>query len=100
MKGAFDHGNHLTAFPPVGDYAFLSDCETTALVAPNGAVEWMCAPRMDSASVFAAVLDRGAGAVRLGAAEAEVPHDRRYLPGTLVLETNWNVGEGWIIVRD
>ena len=33
-------------------------------------------------------------------AEAEVPHDRRYLPGTLVLETSWNVGEGWLIVRD
>ena len=89
-----------SAFPPIGDYAFLSDCETTALVAPNGAVEWMCAPRMDSASVFAAMLDRGAGSFRLGAAEAEVPHDRRYLPGTLVLETSWNVGEGWIIVRD
>ena len=89
-----------SAFPPIGDYAFLSDCETTALVAPNGAIEWMCAPRMDSPSVFAAMLDRGAGSFRLSAAEAEVPQDRRYLPGTLVLETSWNVGEGWIIVRD
>ncbi len=89
-----------SAFPPIGDYGFLSDCETTALVAPNGAIEWMCAPRMDSPSVFAAMLDRGAGSFRLGAAEAEVPQDRRYLPGTLVLETSWNVGEGWIIVRD
>jgi GH15 family glucan-1,4-alpha-glucosidase len=87
-------------FPPIGDYAFLSDCETTALVAPNGAVEWMCAPRLDSPSVFAAMLDRGAGSFRLGAADADVPHDRRYVPGTLVLETSWNVGEGWIIVRD
>ena len=87
-------------YPPIGDYAFLSDCETTALIAPNGAVEWMCAPRMDSPSVFGALLDRGAGYFRLGAADAEVPHDRRYLPGTLVLETSWNVGEGWLIVRD
>ena len=87
-------------YPPIGDYAFLSDCETNALVAPNGAIEWMCLPRMDSASVFGALLDRGAGYFRIGAAEAEVPHDRRYLPGTLVLETSWNVGEGWIIVRD
>ena len=87
-------------FPPIADYAFLSDCETTALVAPNGAVEWLCAPRLDSPSVFGAILDRGAGSFRLGAAEAEVPQDRRYLPGTLVLETSWNVGEGWIIVRD
>jgi len=87
-------------YPPIGDYGFLSDCETTALVAPNGAVEWMCVPRLDSPSVFGALLDRGAGYFRLGAAEAEVPHDRRYLPGTLVLETSWNVGEGWLIVRD
>jgi alpha,alpha-trehalase len=87
-------------FPPIADYGFLSDCETTALVAPNGAIEWMCAPRLDSPSVFAAMLDRGAGSFRLGAADAEVPHDRRYIPGTLVLETSWNVGEGWIIVRD
>ena len=65
-------------YPPIGDYGFLSDCESTALVAPNGAVEWMCAPRMDSPSVFGALLDRGAGHFRLGAAEAEVPHDRRY----------------------
>ena len=87
-------------YPPIGDYGFLSDCETTALVAPNGAVEWMCTPRMDSPSLFAALLDRGAGYFRMGAAEAEVPQDRRYLPGTLVLETSWNVGEGWLIVRD
>jgi GH15 family glucan-1,4-alpha-glucosidase len=90
----------MSPFPPIADYAFLSDCETTALVAPNGAVEWMCAPRMDSPSVFGALLDRGAGYFRLGSAEMGVPHARRYLPGTLVVETSWNVGEGWVIVRD
>jgi len=89
-----------TPFPPIGEYAFLSDCETTALVAPSGAIEWMCLPRMDSPSVFGAILDRGAGTFRLGPADVSVPADRRYLPGTLVLETSWNVGEGWVIVRD
>ena len=63
MKGAFDHGSHVSAFPPIADYAFLSDCETTALVAPNGNVEWMCLPRMDSPSVFGAILDRDAGSL-------------------------------------
>src|SRR5436190_2060945 len=44
-------------FPPIADYAYLSDCETAALIAPSGNVEWMCAPRMDSPSLFAAILD-------------------------------------------
>jgi GH15 family glucan-1,4-alpha-glucosidase len=89
-----------TPFPPIADYAFLSDCEVTALIAPSGAVEWLCLPRLDSPSVFGAILDRGAGAFRLGPAEVSVPDSRRYLPGTLVLETTWNVGEGWVTVHD
>jgi len=91
----------LSPFPPIADYGFLSDCHTTALVAPNGNVEWLCLPRMDSASVFGAILDRDAGGFRLGPADAMVPASRRYLPGTMVLETSWVVdGGGWIIVRD
>jgi alpha,alpha-trehalase len=87
-------------FPPIADYAFLSDCETTALVAPDGAVEFMCLPRMDSATVFAAMLDREAGTFRLGPADVAVPVGRRYLPGTMVLETTWMNRTGWVIVRD
>jgi Trehalase-like, N-terminal len=52
----------VTTFPPIGDYAFLSNCEQNCLVAPDGAVEWMCLPRPDSPSVFGALLDRTAGA--------------------------------------
>jgi alpha,alpha-trehalase len=89
-----------SAFPPIADYAFLSDCETTALVAPSGNIEWMCLPRMDSPSVFASMLDRDAGGFRLGPAEVRVPAARRYLPGTMVLETSWGTPTGWIIVRD
>jgi GH15 family glucan-1,4-alpha-glucosidase len=87
-------------FPPIADYGFLSDCETTALVGPNGAVEWMCLPRMDSPSVFGAILDRDAGHFRVGPADVLVPAARRYLPGTMVLETSWGTRGGWIIVRD
>ena len=89
-----------TPFPPIGDYGFLSDCESIALVAPSGNVEWMCLPRIDSPSIFAAVLDRHAGSFRLGPADEMVPADRRYLPGTLVLETSWGTPTGWIVVRD
>jgi GH15 family glucan-1,4-alpha-glucosidase len=87
-------------FPPIADYAFLSDCEVSALVAPSGNVEWMCLPRMDGPSVFAAMLDRGAGWFRLGPADVVVPSGRRYLPGTMVLETTWGTPEGWAVVRD
>ena len=53
-------------FPPIADYGFLSDCEVTALVAPSGNVEWLCLPRLDSPSVFGAILDRHAGGFRVG----------------------------------
>jgi GH15 family glucan-1,4-alpha-glucosidase len=89
-----------TAFPPIGEYGFLSDTETIALVAPSGSIEWMCVPRMDSPSVFGAMLDRDAGHFRLGPADVRVPASRRYLPGTMVLETSWGSRAGWVIVRD
>ena len=53
-------------FPPIADYAFLSDCENTCLISSAGSVEWLCVPRPDSPSVFGAILDRGAGHFRLG----------------------------------
>ena len=87
-------------FPPIADYGFLSDCEVAALIAPSGNVEWMCLPRMDGPSIFAAMLDRDAGSFRLGPADAVVPAGRRYLPGTMVLETTWGVPSGWLVVRD
>jgi alpha,alpha-trehalase len=93
-------GAEASPFPPIADYGFLSDCEVTALVAPSGNVEWMCVPRMDSPSVFGAMLDRGAGGFRFGPADVQVPAARRYLPGTMVLETSWGSSTGWIIVRD
>src|SRR5262249_54249255 len=87
-------------FPPIAEYGFLSDCEVSAVVAPSGNVEWMCLPRMDGRSVFAAMLDRGAGWFRLGPADLMVPSGRRYLPGTMVLETTWATPTGWAVVRD
>jgi alpha,alpha-trehalase len=87
-------------FPPIEDYGFISDCEVCALVAPSGNVEWMCLPRMDGPAVFAAMLDRDAGRFRLGPTDVVVPAGRRYLPGTMVLETTWDTPTGWAVVRD
>ena len=87
-------------FPNIADYAFLSDCETNCLIAPSGAVEWFCLPRPDSPSVFTAILDRSGGSFRVGPFGVQVPAARRYLPGTLVLETTWQTPTGWVIIRD
>ncbi len=88
-----------TNFPAIGDYAFLSDCHTGALVAPDGGVEWLCLPRFDSPSIFGALLDRDAGRFRIGPSSS-VPISRRYLPGTNVVETDWATDAGWLVVRD
>lgn len=87
-------------FPPIADYGFLSDCHTGALLAPDGSIEWMCLPHFDSPSVFAAILDRGAGSFRLGPYGVYVPAGRRYIPGTNVIETTWMTPQGWMRVLD
>ena len=97
MPDAYDG---RSPFPPIADYGFLSDCETVALVAPSGAIEWMCLPRSDSPSAFGALLDRDAGTFKLAPADVDVPAGRRYLPGTNVLETTWMTRMGWLIIRD
>ena len=95
-----DADRSSSRFPPIADYGFLSDCENNCLVAPDGAVEWLCLPRPDSPSVFGALLDRTAGLFRFGPSNTHVPHQRRYLPGTMVLETTWHTPTGWLVVQD
>ncbi len=87
-------------FPPIADYGFLSDCHTGALVASDGSVEWLCLPHFDCPSVFAAMLDRGAGRFRVGPYGLYVPAGRRYLPGTNMIETTWMTPQGWVRVVD
>ena len=87
-------------FPPIADYAFLSNCHTGALVAPDGAIDWLCVPRFDSPSVFGTLLDRGAGTFRLGPFGINVPSARIYEPGTNILATTWKTPTGWATVFD
>ncbi len=87
-------------FPPIGSYGFLSDCHTAALVSFSGSVEWLCFPRFDSPSAFAALLDREAGHMSLRPKGVIVPISRRYAPGTLVIETTWVTDSGWAVVKD
>jgi GH15 family glucan-1,4-alpha-glucosidase len=77
-------------FPPVADYAFLSDCHTSALVAPDGSIDWLCVPCFDAPSVFASLLDREAGSFRFGPFGVSVPTGRVYEPGTnTLITTGW-----------
>ncbi len=87
-------------FPPIADYAFLSNCHTGALVAPDGSIDWLCVPRFDSPSVFASLLDRQAGFFQFSPFGINHPSARAYEPGTNVLVTTWKTPSGWVVVRD
>src|SRR5690349_22676913 len=84
---------------PVADYGLLADCNTAALVARDGSIDWLCLPRYDSASVFGRILGEDAGhwSIRpVGAFTSE----RRYLHGTLVLETTFTTDTGSVRITD
>jgi GH15 family glucan-1,4-alpha-glucosidase len=87
-------------FTPIADYAFLSNCHTGALVAPDGAIDWLCIPRFDAPSVFGSLLDREAGFFRFGPFGINHPTARIYEPGTNVVVTTWKTPSGWVVVRD
>jgi alpha,alpha-trehalase len=87
-------------FPPIAEYAFISDCHTGALIAPDGGIGWLCVPRFDAPSVFGSLLDRQGGYFRLAPFGINVPSSRRYEPGTNILETTWHTPTGWVVVRD
>ena len=84
----------MSVFPPIADYAFLSDCEVSALVAPDGSVEWLCLPRPDSPSVFGALLDRSRRLLPLRPVERDGSRPAPVRPGHEVLETTWHTPIG------
>src|SRR3954468_19529368 len=90
--------HHDVRTVPIGDYGFLSDGEVSALVSPGGSIDWMCLPRFDSGGGFGAGRGRLAGTFRVAPLDVTVPADRRYLPGTMIMETSWGTPTGWMIV--
>src|SRR5256885_14278244 len=80
----YTSGTLRNPFPPIADYAFLSDCENTCLISSAGSVEWLCGPRPDSPSVFGAHLDLVSGHFRLYPYGVSVPPARCYLSGCFI----------------
>jgi GH15 family glucan-1,4-alpha-glucosidase len=86
---------------PIEDYALIGDLESAALVSRAGAVEWLCLPRFDSPSCFTALLgDERHGRWLLAPAGEVQQVSRRYRPGTLVLETDFDTADGTVRVVD
>ncbi len=84
---------------PIADYALLSDCRSAALVSRMGHVDWLCFPRFDGPSVFARLLDDQAGHWSISViGTTEV--SRRYLEGTMALETTFRTPTGSAVLVD
>lgn len=83
--------------PPIGDYGFLSDCHSAALVDRQGSIDWWCLPRFDSPSVLGRLLDPGAGHWLLHPVDA-VETERHYVGDSLVLRSVFRADRGEVAV--
>jgi alpha,alpha-trehalase len=87
-------------YPPISDYALISDCHTAALVSRDGSIDWCSFHRFEARPVFARLLDWAQGGFFRVAPRDEYETNRRYLPGTNVLETRFETATGAITLTD
>ncbi len=86
---------------PIEDYALIGNTITGALVGKNGSIDWFCAPRLDSAACFAALLgDRDNGHWQIAPADGTWTVRRRYRDNTLILETEFETSQGCARLTD
>jgi GH15 family glucan-1,4-alpha-glucosidase len=86
--------------PAIGDYAVIGDCRSAALVSRAGSIDWLCFPRFDSPSMFAALLDPARGGHFSIHPTQDFQTQRRYLPETNILETTFSGPTGAFVLRD
>ena len=85
----------------IEDYALIGDCETAALVARDGSIDWLCWPRFDSGACFAALLGGPEhGRWRLAPADPSARVRRQYRGDTLILETEYTSDDGAVTIVD
>src|SRR5579885_2343434 len=87
----------------IEDYAMIGDCRTAALVGRDGSIDWLCAPRFDSGACFAALLgspENGRWKLAPGGNVEIRKVERRYRPGSMVLETDFITGSGAVRITD
>jgi GH15 family glucan-1,4-alpha-glucosidase len=95
-----DRTSESASYPPIGEYALIGDCRSAALVSREGSLDWLCFPRFDSPSVFAALLDASEGGRFRIRPVGEYSSERRYLPDTNVLEATFRGPSGAFVLRD
>jgi GH15 family glucan-1,4-alpha-glucosidase len=90
---------NVSRYPPIGDYGYIADCHSSALVSKSGSIDWCCMPRVDSRSCFGRILGWDQGGYCQIAPSTPYKTSRRYLDDTLVLATTFHVfgGEACLI---
>jgi GH15 family glucan-1,4-alpha-glucosidase len=87
-------------FPPIADYGIIGDCRSAALVSKQGSIEWLCWPRFDSPSVFAACLDRERGGFWKISPTQPSSVRREYITDSNVLKTRFRTASGSAVLTD